>query len=73
MLERYKEIVALDPAFGEAHLFFAEIVGSMLAPTSPVPAGLYQAHRILLMAGRVAAAADVGERDVAPMIFDCKR
>jgi len=37
-------------------------VDLMLAPTSPVPADLYQAHRILLMAGRVAEADEVGER-----------
>ncbi len=43
----------------DAGLTFVE---AMLAPTSPVPAGLYQAHRILLMAGRVAEAADVGQR-----------
>ena len=34
----------------------------MLAPTSPVPADLYQAHRILLMANRIAEAAEVGQR-----------
>jgi TolB-like protein/tetratricopeptide (TPR) repeat protein len=38
------------------------LVEQMLAPTSPVPAYLYQAHRILLMADRVAEAADVGQR-----------
>ena len=37
-------------------------VDAMLASTSPVPADLYQAHRILLMAGRVAEAADVSKR-----------
>ena len=40
MLELYKEIVAEDPAFGEAHLLFAEIVDSWLSPaniTSPPP------------------------------------
>ena len=42
-------------------------VEAMLEPTSPVPADLYQAHRILLMADRVADAAEVGQRyiDVA--------
>ena len=42
-------------------------VDLMLAPTSPVPADLYQVHRILLIAGRVAEAAEVGKRyiDVA--------
>ena len=34
----------------------------MLASTSPVPAELYQAHRILLMAGRTSEAADIGQR-----------
>ena len=34
----------------------------MLAPTSPVPADLYQAHRILLIANRVDEAATVGRR-----------
>ena len=38
------------------------LVEQMLAPTSPVPADLYQAHRILLMADRVAEAAEVGQR-----------
>jgi TolB-like protein len=38
------------------------MVEAMLAPTSPVPADLYQAHRILLMADRVAEASDVGQR-----------
>jgi TolB-like protein len=37
----------------------------MLAPTSPVPADLYQAHRILLMANRVDEAADVGRRYIS--------
>jgi TolB-like protein len=37
-------------------------VEAMLAPTSPVPADLYQAHRILLMANQVTAAAEVGQR-----------
>jgi tetratricopeptide (TPR) repeat protein len=37
-------------------------VDAMLAPTSPVPADLYQTHRILLMAGRVTEAAEVGQR-----------
>jgi len=42
-------------------------VRKMLAPTSPVPADLYQAHRILLIAGQVSEAAEVGRRyiDVA--------
>ena len=42
-------------------------VDLMLAPTSPVAADLYQAHRILLMADRVAEADEVGKRyiDVA--------
>jgi TolB-like protein len=42
-------------------------VDQMLAPTSPVPADLYQAHRILLYADRIAEAAKVGQRyiDVA--------
>jgi len=38
------------------------LVEAMLAPTSPIPADLYQAHRILLMADQVAEAADVGQR-----------
>ena len=41
MLELYEQIVAEDPAFGEAHLLFAEIVDSWLSPasvTSPPPA-----------------------------------
>ena len=38
------------------------LVEKMLAPTSPVPADLYQAHRILLMADRIAEAAAVGQR-----------
>lgn len=38
------------------------LVEAMLAPTSPVPADLYQAHRILLMAGRIAEADEVGRR-----------
>jgi TolB-like protein len=38
------------------------LVEQMLAPTSPVPADLYQAHRILLMADRIPQAADVGQR-----------
>ena len=38
------------------------LVEQMLAPTSPVPADLYQAHRMLLMADRVPEAADVGRR-----------
>jgi TolB-like protein len=38
------------------------LVEQMLAPTSPVQADLYQVHRILLMADRVAEAADVGQR-----------
>ena len=48
----------------DAGLAFVE---SMLAPTSPVPADLYQAHRILLYADRVAEAAEIGQRyiDVA--------
>ena len=37
-------------------------VDVMLAATSPVPADLYQAHRILLMADRVTEAAEVGQR-----------
>jgi tetratricopeptide (TPR) repeat protein len=40
-------------------------VEAMLAPTSPVPADLYQAHRILLMANRVDEAADVGRRYIS--------
>ena len=42
-------------------------VETKLAPTAPVQADLYQAHRILLMADRVADAAKVGQRyiDVA--------
>ena len=38
------------------------LVEAMLAPTSPVPADLYQAHRILLIADRIAEAAAVGQR-----------
>ena len=38
------------------------LVEQMLSPTSPVPADLYQAHRILLMANRIAEAAEVGQR-----------
>ena len=38
------------------------LLEEMLAPTSPVPADLYQAHRILLMADRTAEAAAVGQR-----------
>lgn len=38
------------------------IVEAMLAPTSPVPAYLYQAHRILLMADRTADAGEIGQR-----------
>ena len=40
---------------------------AMLTPTSPVPANLYQVHRIFLMADRIAEAAVVGQRyiDVA--------
>jgi TolB-like protein len=38
------------------------LVEQALAPTSPVPADLYQAHRILLMADRVSEAADMGQR-----------
>jgi TolB-like protein len=41
------------------------LVETMLAPTSPVPADLYQAHRILLMADRVAEAAEVGQRYIS--------
>jgi TolB-like protein len=41
------------------------LVEAMLAPTSPVPADLYQAHRILLMANRVAKAAEVGQRYIS--------
>ena len=42
-------------------------VDQMLSPTSPVPADLYQVHRILLYADKVAEAAVVGQRyiDVA--------
>jgi TolB-like protein len=38
------------------------LVDAMLAPTSPVPADLYQAHRILLMADRPAEADAGGQR-----------
>jgi len=38
------------------------LLKKMLEPTSPVPADLYQAHRILLMADRISEAADVGQR-----------
>lgn len=38
------------------------LVEQMLAPTSPVPADLYQAHRILLMGDRIAEASEVGQR-----------
>lgn len=38
------------------------LVETMLAPTSPVPAYLYQAHRILLYADRVGEAAEIGQR-----------
>jgi TolB-like protein len=38
------------------------LADAMLKPVSPVPANLYQAHRILLMAGRNAEAAEVGQR-----------
>ena len=38
------------------------LLEEMLEPTSPVPADLYQAHRILLMADRISEAADVGQR-----------
>ena len=41
------------------------MVEAMLAPTSPVPGDLYQAHRILLMADRVAEAAGVGQRYIS--------
>jgi TolB-like protein/tetratricopeptide (TPR) repeat protein len=41
------------------------LVESMLAPTSPVPADLYQAHRILLMANRIAEANEVGQRYIS--------
>jgi TolB-like protein len=41
------------------------LVEQMLAPTSPVPADLYQAHRILLMADRVAEAAEIGQRYIS--------
>jgi len=34
VLELYREIVALDPAFGEAHLLFAEIVDGWLSPAA---------------------------------------
>ncbi len=40
-------------------------VETMLATTSPTAADLYQAHRILLMAGRTAEAADVGQRYIS--------
>lgn len=40
-------------------------VDAMLEPTSPAPADLYQAHRILLMANRVAEAAEVGQRYIS--------
>ena len=43
----------------EAGLAFVE---AMLAPTSPSPADLYQAHRILLTAERIAEANAVGQR-----------
>jgi TolB-like protein len=39
-----------------------ELVDMMLAKTSPVPADLYQAHRILLMAGRAGEAREVAQR-----------
>ena len=41
------------------------LVDQMLAPTAPVPADLYQAHRMLLMADRVSEAADVGQRYIS--------
>jgi TolB-like protein len=41
------------------------LVEAMLAPTSPVPADLYQAHRILLMANRIAEANEVGQRYIS--------
>lgn len=40
-------------------------VDLMLATTSPVPGDLYQVHRILLYADRVAEAADIGQRYIA--------
>jgi TolB-like protein len=39
-----------------------DMVASMLGKTSPVPADLYQAHRILLIAGRTGEARQVAER-----------
>ena len=42
MLRLYQEVVAEDPAFGEAHLLFAEIVDSWLSPAAvtSAPPGL---------------------------------
>ena len=59
MLELYEEIVAEDPAFGEAHLLFAEIVDSWLSPanvTSPPP-GLSTDELLALFRQTVADAA----------------
>ena len=39
-----------------------DMVATMLGKTSPVPADLYQAHRILLIAGRTGEARQVAER-----------
>ena len=34
VLELYEQVVAQDPAFGEAHLFFAEVIDGWLSPAT---------------------------------------